>query len=110
MQDLMNALKEERKTLKNFIQALHKKGREKAIAEQNYRVALCKEMLQERASGTPVTILSDICRGKENIAELKMIRDIKESEWEVCLQKIYQTKLEIAILEKQIYGELKDIS
>lgn len=110
LQDLRIALDQERKMLKECIQALKNTGRAKAKAEQDYRIALCKEMLLERANGTPVTIISDICRGKEEIAKLKLTRDIRESDWEVCLQKIYQTKNEIAILEKEIYGELKSIS
>ncbi|KXG78269.1 hypothetical protein [Thermotalea metallivorans] len=107
MQDLVKELDEQRKTLTKAIGILKKRGIEKAETEKNYRIAVAKEILKLRDEGIPVTIISDLVRGKEEIADLKMKRDIAETMYESCLQKIYQTKLELGIIERQIEAERK---
>lgn len=105
MQDLMIEMRELRNTLTLAINELKKRGREKAKAEQDYRVALAKEILVQRDAGMPVTIISDICRGKAEIAKLKFERDFAETLYETCLQKIYQCKIEMGIIEEQMRAE-----
>lgn len=107
MQDLIIELNQLRDTLSKAIKILKQRGIEKAEAERNYRVELAKEILRQRDAGTPVTIISDICRGKEEIADLKRKRDIAESLYETALQKVYQTKLELDIIKNQIKAEQK---
>lgn len=107
MQDLMIELKKQLKTLDRAIVALADRGKEKAEAERDYRVALQKEILIQRDAGMPVTIISDVCRGKAEIADLKMKRDIAETMWETCLQKIYSCKINIGILEGLMEAERK---
>jgi hypothetical protein len=105
MQDLMIEMRELRNTLTIAINELKKRGRDKAKAEQEYRVALAKEILIQRDAGMPVTIISDICRGKAEIAKLKFERDFAETLYETCLQKIYQCKIEMGIIEEQMRAE-----
>ena len=105
MQDLMIEMRELRNTLTIAINELKKRGRDKAKAEQEYRVALAKEILIQRDAGMPVTIISDICRGKAEIAKLKFERDFAETLYETCLQKIYQCKIEMGIIEEQMKAE-----
>lgn len=107
MQDLMNELTEHRKMLDKAIVELKNRGKAKAKTEEAYRVALSKEMLLQRAEGTPVTILGDIVRGKEDIANLKCARDIAETLYESNMQAIYSIKLNIGIVENQINAERK---
>ena len=107
MQDLQIELNNLRSDLNKAIRIIRERGKAKAIAEKDYRVALAKEILLLRSSGTPVTIISDLCRGNENIAELKMNRDIAETLYESNMQFIYSTKLNIDIVMKQIEAERK---
>lgn len=107
MLDLYVEMQEMRKTLNLAIEELKKRGQKKATAERDYRVALAKEILLQRADGVPVTIIADICRGKKEIADLKLKRDIAETLYETCLQKIYATKLEMSIVENQMQAERK---
>ncbi|RLB94077.1 MAG: hypothetical protein DRH26_02305, partial [Deltaproteobacteria bacterium] len=48
---------------------------EKAQTEHDYRVALAVKITELRTEGTPVTIMSDLCRGYKPIAKLKLDRD-----------------------------------
>ena len=105
MQDLMIEMRDLRNTLSTAISELKRRGRDKAKAEQEYRVALAKEILIQRDAGMPVTIISDICRGKAEIAKLKFERDFAETLYETCLQKIYQCKIEMGIIEGQMKAE-----
>jgi hypothetical protein len=105
MQDLMIEMRDLRNTLSTAISELKRRGRDKAKAEQEYRVALAKEILIQRDAGMPVTIISDICRGKAEIAKLKFERDFAETLYETCLQKIYQCKIEMGIIEEQMKAE-----
>jgi len=107
MQDLLSELNHNRWVLKEAISQLKLRGQKKAEAEKDYRIALAKEILLQREAGMPVTIIGDICRGKEEIALLKMERDISETLYDTAMQAIYQSKLEISIIENQMKAERK---
>lgn len=109
MQDLQIELSAYRVNLNNAIKELRVRGQVKAKAERDYRVALAKKMLELRAEGTPVTIISDLCRGNEKIAELKMKRDIAESLYNSNMQAIYNYKLNIDIIQNQINATQKGV-
>ena len=80
-------------------------GREKAKAENIYRKALCIKILDERSKGTPVTIISDVCRGDDKVADLRMAKDIKESDYDVCEHMINAIKIELRIIENEMGTE-----
>lgn len=104
-QDLVLVLREQRILLVDTVNAMKVIGRQLAETEAKYRKALCKDILLERASGMPVTIISDVCRGKEEIADLKLRRDIKQSDYDVCIEKINAIKIELRLLESEIQRE-----
>jgi len=53
-------------------------------SEYSYRVALASKMMELRAEGYPVTIMSDLSRGDKNIAKLKLDRDIAAGIADAC--------------------------
>jgi len=65
---LISEIGQKSKLLDAAVQELGKRGRSYAQSEQEYRIALAKRILDERSKGTPVTIISDICRGDREIA------------------------------------------
>lgn len=91
--------------LDKAITQLGVRGRTYAQAEQDYRIALSKKILAQRAEGTPVTILSDVCRGDPEIAKLKLERDIAETVYKSAMEAIQAYKLQIRILDAQIDRE-----
>lgn len=74
---------------------------------KEYRMLLSKEMLSERDKGTPVTILSDIVRGKPNVAEAKEKEIITEGLYLSSKEAIQSYKLQIKILQERINKELE---
>lgn len=104
-QDLMNELAAKVSLLDTALRKLGERGRTHAQEERDYRVALAQKILIERDKGTPVTIISDICRGSAEIAAKKFARDCAEVNYESVKEAINTYKLQIRILENQIERE-----
>lgn len=87
------------------VKELRNRGTAFSQAERDYRVALRKAILEERSKGTPVTIISDICRGRDDIAQLRFERDCAETLYRSALEYINAVKLQIKIIEAQLERE-----
>lgn len=59
-------------------QALRVAAREFAVAEERYRVALAKRIVELRADGEAATVCADLARGTKEVAGLRRTRDIAE--------------------------------
>lgn len=105
MQDLMNEVGIRSARLDAALREFGKRGREYAEAEHDYRVALSQIMLRERDKGTPVTIISDVCKGSAEIAKLRLKRDISEIMYKSSMEAINVYKLQLRILENQVDRE-----
>ncbi len=101
----MMELQEKLALLNTTISEIKKRGRELAEAESKYRVALAQKILIERADKQPVTIISDICRGDELVANLKLQRDIADSMYTSVLEAVNVIKINVRVLENQISRE-----
>ena len=97
--DLQQERKELEERLMQEIEAYEKSGCQLAKNEAEYRKAL------ERANKTPVSIVSDICRGKPEIAELKLNRDCSEAVYSASKEAIHAIKLRLRILDEEITRE-----
>ncbi|WP_353096206.1 hypothetical protein [Tissierella praeacuta] len=102
MQILINEIDRLRKDLNATIKDLETKGYDKAKTEQEYRVALSKELLINKDKGLAATLNNDVSRGNEIIAELKYKRDVAETMYEVTLERLRAIKIELGIVERQI--------
>ena len=105
--DLIQEIGAKSALLDAAIKQLGIRGRAYAQAEHDYRVAMRKVILEERANGTPVTIISDLCRGEPEIAKLRLERDIAKTVYESAQEAINGYKLQIRILDSQIEREWK---
>lgn len=103
--ELINEIGTKSALLDKAIGQLGTRGRAYAQAEHDYRVALRKKILSERDSRTPVTIISDICRGDPEIARLRFEKDVAETMYDAAKEAINGFKLQIRILDAQIERE-----
>ncbi len=87
------------------VKQLGVRGRTYAQAERDYRVAMARKVMEERSKGTPVTIISDVCRGSPEIAKLRFERDCAEVVYRSALEAINAIKLQIKILDAQVSRE-----
>ncbi len=77
-----------------------------ANAERDYRRALRVEITRERmTTRTPVRIISDVCRGDDNVSNLKALRDAAEAKYEASKELVNVKKLAVRILGEQINRE-----
>lgn len=106
-QDLLIELQGKVQMLDKALQQLGNRGRAAADAEQQYRIALAEKILIERDKGTPVTIISDICRGDRSIAKLKFERDVAETVYDAAKEACNIFKIQVRVLENQIDREWK---
>lgn len=105
MNDLVTEISEKVALLDAAIRQLGKRGQAYAEAECKYRIELRKEILMERDKGTPVTIISDICRGHERLARLRFERDCAKVVYESAQEAINSYKLQLRLLDAQLSRE-----
>lgn len=102
MQELYEQLDELTDQLMAELEVCKTSGCQYAENEAEYRKALRLAILDERQKGTPVTITSDLCRGREDIAELKKLRDCSEAIYKASQEAINVYKLRIRMVDAQI--------
>lgn len=105
MADLVNEIMDKSRMLDVAISELKRRGQKYAEAERDYRVALANQMLLERDNGMPVTIISDICKGKSEIATLRFNRDCAEVLYKSAMEAINSMKLQIRLMDSQLDRE-----
>lgn len=103
--ELWQEIMDEQRLLDRAVRELKPRGKARAQAEHDYRVALSKRLMLLRAEGNAVTHLADIAKGEPEIAELRLKRDIAESLYQSALESINVQKLKIRILEGQLSRE-----
>lgn len=70
----------------------------KAKAEKEYRTALAKEILRLRVEKFPSSLAGDLARGSDNVAELRLKRDIAESAYFTAISAMDNLRIEIESL------------
>lgn len=103
--ELIQQLNQKSAMMDKALEATKDRAISSAKAETTYRTALAKAMLTEREKGTPVTIISDICRGQEEIAALRQERDIAEALYKAAREAINVYKIQTNILREQVERE-----
>ena len=103
--DLISEIGAKSALLDAAVKQLGIRGKAYAQAERDYKVALSKKIMEERANGTTVTIISDVCRGDSDIARLRFERDCAEVVYKSAMEAIQSIKLQIRILDAQVARE-----
>jgi hypothetical protein len=103
--DLMNELLSKQKELNISVKNLRHAGSDFAKAQKNYRIALAIVERQLRNEGVPVSIVKDLARGDENVADLKEEMENKLAIYRANMEAINSIKTEIRIIENQLNRE-----
>ena len=104
-QELFQQMQDKTALLDKALGELGRRGRMYAEAKTNYSVALRQEILREREKGTPVTIISDVCRGEKEVARLRFEKDVADVVYKAAMEAINCYKLEINVMREQIDRE-----
>ena len=91
--------------IQTYIRGLQNWGIKKANAEKEYQTVLSQEVLKERDKGTAIGIISQTVKGKKEVAEKRLERDIAEVMYQVSQEKINVAKLELRLMDSQAQRE-----
>ena len=74
--------------------------------EKNYRIALAKKIIILKAEGYAATLILDVSKGDEEVAKLKMKRDISSGLMASAQSAIYSYRLEYKTLNEQFKTDM----
>ena len=103
--DLLNDLQNLTKQLSNSLKQLRTNGIKLAEAEREYKIAVNKKALELRSQDMPVTLISQVIYGYDDIAKLRFLRDSADVVYRANQEAINTLKLRIRIIESQINRE-----
>lgn len=75
---------------------------EKAKTERDYKIKQAQEILKLKADKYPATLIMELVKGNEEVAELRLQRDIAESAYFVGLEAMNNLRLEIEIIRSKL--------
>lgn len=105
MDDLVTRIQNLITESNQYLKGLQSWGIKKANAEKEYQTVLAQEVLKERDKGTAIGVISLIVKGKKEVAEKRLERDVAETMYEVSQEKINLAKLELRLLDNQVQRE-----
>lgn len=103
--DLLNELQYLTTQLNTSLKQLRTNGIKLAEAEKEYKIAVNKKALQLRSEDMPVTLISQVIYGYDDIAQLRFLRDSAEVIYNANIEAINTLKLQIRIISNQIDKE-----
>lgn len=104
--DIVNEIFNKNNELSACIKQLSEYGMQLATKERDYKICLRQEALKLRSEkGMAVTLISQIIYGVPEVAEKRFKRDVAETMYNTCQERINTLKLQIRILESQIQRE-----
>jgi hypothetical protein len=80
-------------------------GKKRASSERAYRIGLSDKVAKIRATGEKVSIIGDLARGYEDVADLRMQRDMDDVLYEAERERIWVLKKDLAIISGDLERE-----
>lgn len=77
-------------------------GLRRAQAEKAYRVKQAQEILKLKFEKYPATLIMELVKGNEEVAELRLQRDIAESAYHTCKNAIENLRMEVEVLRSKL--------
>ncbi len=96
---------EKRAKMKPALEKMRKAGHDLAKAEYDYKRALRKEVLLERAKETAVGVIDKIVYGEDTVSELRLKRGIAQSDYEMYKVLVWLLQADLKLLDNQIGRE-----
>lgn len=76
--NMMLSIQQDLAEAQRCVEEMAELRKNQALAEKEYRVAKAKKVLELRADGYPVSVVADLAKGDEHVAELAFKRDCAE--------------------------------
>jgi hypothetical protein len=85
--------------LNGAIREVYKQAELKAKTERDYKVALRLEILKLKSEGYPATLINDLAKGEENIANLRFERDKAKTLYDTARDSMNSLRVEASVLQ-----------
>lgn len=105
MQDLYNELWERLKLADEAISDMRKCGRDYASSKAEYRKRLAAEIAALRLEGKPATLVGDLARGCDEVADLCFARDCAQVLYDAARETVMLRKKEADVIREQMARE-----
>lgn len=91
--------------LNEALATLVENGTKACECERLYRIEKAKEILRLKKEGYPVTLIPDIVKGLENVADKDFDRNLADVVYKANIERINIRKLELRLLDDFITKE-----
>lgn len=105
MSELHKEMYETRQAVKDSLSEARKWGIDLANREKAYRISLRQKIAELRAGGTQISIVQDMAKGDEDVASLRLERDVAEVMYKTAYEAINVYKKEADIIKDEIKRE-----
>lgn len=102
---LHSEIEELTKLLMEELTTVKRAGAQLAENEANYRKLLRTAILEEQANGTKVSVVSDVSRGREDVADARYARDCSEAIYKASQEAVNVYKLRMRMLNDELERE-----
>ncbi|MBS4173483.1 hypothetical protein [Bacillus sp. FJAT-49736] len=99
LSEIIQEMRRVQKRLEKASVEIFNLAKNKAEAERKYKVALRQEILTLKSEGYAATLINDLSKGKEEIAQLRLERDIAKELYTGGLESMKQTRTEASLLQ-----------
>lgn len=99
LQSVIEAMRSVQQRLDTSSKKIFAMAREKAESEKRYKIALRQEVLKLKSEGHPATLILELAKGKEDIAELRFQRDIARETYKAGLDSMNNLRTEASLLQ-----------
>lgn len=98
LQTVIQSMREVQRRLDDSSKKIFTLAKEKAESEKAYKVALRQEIIMLREK-YPATLILDLAKGKEEIADLRFKRDVAREMYKAGLDSMNNTRTEASLLQ-----------
>ncbi len=103
--ELWEEIIEIERQLNQALSTLRENGIKYCEAERQYQMAKSKEILRLKTEGYPITLIPQVVKGIESIAELDFVRNSAEVVYKANQEAINIKKLELRVKESEVERE-----
>jgi hypothetical protein len=96
---IIHEMREVRMRLNTASKEIFTLARNRAEAERKYKVALRAEIIRLKGEGYAATLINDLAKGEETIAQLRFERDLAKELYVSGLESMKQTRTEASLLQ-----------
>lgn len=107
--EVTQALYKTSKRLDDGSYVITTKAKAYAQAEKIYRIELAKEIMRLKAQGIPVTLIKELAKGNEHVADLKFNRDLAQETLRASHAMLDALQVEVSALQSilKVQGKIE---